>query len=181
MTFRAAVERYLAAIAEVARRGDAREESYYGVLKDLFTELGPQVSNAHTGLTVLPRQTEAGNPDMRVWSGSQHITGYIECKQPEIVNLDRVEASDQLKRYRHAFPNVLLTNFLEFRLYPVLARQLLCCYQNFSALLYSDGRTPALALNLVPWLCPVRASKSIRMSPEPSAAMNLSIENSSSM
>jgi len=58
-----------------------------------------------------------GNPDRRVWTGDQHVTGYVECKQPNQANLGRVEVSEQLKRYRTAFPNVILTNFLEFRLY----------------------------------------------------------------
>ncbi|MCX6096875.1 MAG: N-6 DNA methylase [Caldiserica bacterium] len=117
MTFRASVERYLGAVAQQYHRGDAREESYYDVLKQLWEELGSQLSSAHATLTVLPRQTEAGNPDMRVWSGQQHVTGYIEAKEPGITNLDHVEVSEQLKRYRAAFPNVILTNFLEFRLY----------------------------------------------------------------
>jgi hypothetical protein len=117
MTFRASVEKYLKAVAAQQRSGDAREESYYDVLKVLFVDLGPQVSNAHTHLTILPSQTEAGNPDMRVWSDGQHMTGYIECKKLEKVNLDHIEADEQLKRYLNAFPNVILTNFLEFRLY----------------------------------------------------------------
>src|SRR5664280_3423747 len=117
MTFKASVERYLGAVAQQYHRGDAREESYYDVLKQLWEELGSQLSSAHATLTVLPRQTEAGNPDMRVWSGQQHVTGYIEAKEPGVTNLDHVEVSEQLKRYRAAFPNVILTNFLEFRLY----------------------------------------------------------------
>ena len=117
MTFRGAVEKYLAAVAAQAKRGDAREESYYDALKSLFEDAGPLLSNAHTSLTVLPRETEAGNPDMRVWSDDQHVTGYVECKEPGDTNLDRVEASEQLQRYLGAFPNVILTNFLEFRLY----------------------------------------------------------------
>lgn len=117
MTFRASVEKYFKAIASQYRRGDAREESYYDALKQLWEELGSQLSNPHAKLTVLPRQTEAGNPDMRVWSDEHHVTGYIEAKDPKEANLDRVEVSEQLKRYCAAFPNVILTNFLEFRLY----------------------------------------------------------------
>ena len=117
MTFRKVVEQYLAAVGAQAKRGDAREESYYDALKALFEDAGPLLSSAHTSLTVLPRETEAGNPDMRVWSGDQHVTGYVECKEPNQANLDHIEASEQLKRYRAAFPNVILTNFLEFRLY----------------------------------------------------------------
>src|SRR5450830_724975 len=117
MTFRVSVERYLGAVAQQYHRGDAREESYYDVLKQLWEELGSQLSSAHATLTVLPRQTEAGNPDMRVWSDQANITGYIECKHHDIDNLDRVQASELLKRYCAAFPNVILTNFLESRLY----------------------------------------------------------------
>jgi len=43
MTFRASVERYLGAVAQQYRRGDAREESYYDVLKQLWEELGSQL------------------------------------------------------------------------------------------------------------------------------------------
>jgi len=71
-----------------------------------------------SGLTVttLPKQTEAGNPDFRIWDGRARITGYIEAKKPG-VNLDQIEVSPQLKRYLHTFPNVILTDFYEFRLY----------------------------------------------------------------
>jgi hypothetical protein len=46
----------------------------------------------------------------------QHITGYIEAKKPG-TNLDQVETTDQLKRYLKTFPNLILTDFYEFRLY----------------------------------------------------------------
>jgi len=68
-------------------------------------------------ITILPKQTEAGNPDFRIWDGKNHITGYIEAKDPNITNLDRIEDSEQLIRYITTFPNVILTNFYEFRLY----------------------------------------------------------------
>ncbi len=46
----------------------------------------------------------------------QHIVGYVEAKTPD-TNLDLTEDSEQLKRYRETFPNLILTNFYEFRLY----------------------------------------------------------------
>jgi len=46
-----------------------------------------------------------------------HITGYIEAKDPSTTNLDYIEGTEQLKRYVATFPNVILTNFYEFRLY----------------------------------------------------------------
>ncbi|MDP2156713.1 MAG: DNA methyltransferase, partial [Nitrospirota bacterium] len=108
---------YLKKIADTSNRGDAREESYYPVLKDLLEEYSSSIGKKKTHVTVLPKKTEAGNPDFRIWDGKQHITGYIEAKDPSIENLDHIEDTGQLKRYLHTFPNLILTNFLEFRLY----------------------------------------------------------------
>lgn len=108
---------YLRQIADTSIRGDAREESYYPVLKSLLDEYCGSIGKKNFHITILPKKTEAGNPDFRVWDGKQHITGYIEAKDPTIENLDRIEETEQLKRYLHTFPNVILTNFFEFRLY----------------------------------------------------------------
>jgi len=108
---------YLKQIADTSIRGDAREESYYPVLKSLLDEYCSSIGKKKVHITILPKKTEAGNPDFRVWDGKQHITGYIEAKDPTIENLDSIEGTEQLKRYLHTFPNVILTNFFEFRLY----------------------------------------------------------------
>lgn len=42
--------------------------------------------------------------------------GYAEAKKPG-EKLDIIETSPQLKRYRNTFPNLILTDFYEFRLY----------------------------------------------------------------
>ena len=106
---------YLNAVADLTRRGDAREESYYPALTTLLETLA-QTQNRAVKVTVLPKPTEAGNPDFRVWDGSQRVIGYIEAKAPD-AKLDQIETSEQLQRYRHTFPNLILTNFYEFRLY----------------------------------------------------------------
>ena len=111
------LKNYLKKISDAANFGDAREETYYPVLKDLFEEYCSSISKKKIRITILPKKTEAGNPDFRIWDGKQHITGYIEAKDPSVENLDRIEDSEQLKRYLHTFPNLILTNFLEFRLY----------------------------------------------------------------
>ncbi len=108
---------YLTKLHDIAMRGDAREESFYAPLSELLAEYARQAKLNKIHITTLPKQTEAGNPDFRVWDGKQHIVGYIEAKEPNVEYLDRVETSVQLKRYRHTFPNLLLTNFFEFRLY----------------------------------------------------------------
>uniref|UniRef100_A0A7C6AA07 site-specific DNA-methyltransferase (adenine-specific) n=1 Tax=candidate division WOR-3 bacterium TaxID=2052148 RepID=A0A7C6AA07_UNCW3 len=108
---------YLGKISEIASRGDATEESYYSALAELLSEYALSVSKKDVRITVLPKKTEAGNPDFRIWDGKQHIVGYIEAKSPTTEYLDQVETTEQLKRYLKTFPNIILTNFFEFRLY----------------------------------------------------------------
>lgn len=98
-------------------KGDAREETYYDTLKELIEKYGNEYTHNKISVTILPKNTEAGNPDFRVWDGVTHITGYIEAKDLTIKDLDRIERTEQLQRYLSTFPNVILTNFYEFRLY----------------------------------------------------------------
>jgi hypothetical protein len=108
---------YLKKIHKIASRGDAREESYYSALEELLNGYAEKKSKKNVQITTLPKKTEAGNPDFRVWDGKQHIVGYIEAKAPTVQHLDQIETTEQLKRYLGTFPNVILTNFFEFRLY----------------------------------------------------------------
>ncbi len=111
------LNQFYTAITAIANRGDAREESYYSTLEALFKGYAAQTGRKGIDVRTLPKKTEAGNPDFRIWDGSNQITGYIEAKDPSNTNLDAVEESEQLKRYRNTFPNLILTNFFEFRLY----------------------------------------------------------------
>ena len=106
---------YMKDIAATLKRGDAREESYYGSLADLLSAF-PLEKGRSTDVTTLPKKTDAGNPDFRVWDGDHFIVGYIEAKTPG-TSLDQVETSEQLERYLGTFPNLILTDFFEFRLY----------------------------------------------------------------
>ncbi len=108
---------YLKRIFETTQQGDAREESYYSSLESLFKNYADQAHKKNIHITTLPKKTEAGNPDFRIWDGKQNIVGYIEAKEPTQDRLDLIEGSEQLKRYNHTFPNLILTNFFEFRLY----------------------------------------------------------------
>ena len=108
---------YLQKLANVARQGDAREESYYSTLSKMLEEFAQTAGRTHVHVTTLPRPTDGGNPDFRVWNGTDRIIGYIEAKNPTEEQLDHIEGSKQLDRYRSTFPNLILTNFLEFRLY----------------------------------------------------------------
>lgn len=110
------LEKYLLDLFKTMKLGDAREESYYSDLKKLFESWSEQ-NKKLISVTTLPKKTEAGNPDFRIWDGKEKIVGYVEAKDPKVENLDSVEDSEQLKRYKDTFPNLILTNFFEFRLY----------------------------------------------------------------
>ena len=99
------------------RQGDAREESFYPALADMLGEMAHAAGKKHIHVTTLPKPTEGGNPDFRLWNGKDRIVGYIEAKKPTEDQLDNIENTEQLNRYRSTFPNLILTNFLEFRLY----------------------------------------------------------------
>ncbi|MBW2037903.1 MAG: N-6 DNA methylase, partial [Deltaproteobacteria bacterium] len=58
-----------------------------------------------------------GNPDIRILDTQGRLIGYIEVKPPDKDDLQTIGSSEQLKRYRTTFPNLILTNLLEFRLY----------------------------------------------------------------
>ncbi|MCX8026493.1 MAG: hypothetical protein N3A62_01375, partial [Thermodesulfovibrionales bacterium] len=74
------LKEYLKAISDTFLRGDAREESYYPTLKSFLEDFCHRLNKTHIHITTLPKKTEAGNPDFRIWDGNQHITGYIEAK-----------------------------------------------------------------------------------------------------
>lgn len=117
MNKRTLFTKYLKNLSEVALRGDAREESFYPALADMLREVAQVTGPAHVHVTTLPKPTDAGNPDFRLWNGTDRIVGYVEAKKPTEERLDLIEDSEQLRRYRSTFPNLILTNFLEFRLY----------------------------------------------------------------
>lgn len=110
------LELYLKNIADTTIQGDAREESYYPHLSNLVKEIAASFGKNKTHVTILPKKTEAGNPDFRIWDGQQNIVGYIEAKVPG-TDLNVTENTEQIQRYITTFPNVILTDFYEFRLY----------------------------------------------------------------
>ena len=107
---------YLKEIHKIYAEGNFREESFYSSLEKLFEECSPFFSSeAEIKIRVLPKKTEVGIPDFVVRREGE-IIGHIEAKVPDS-NLQDEEHSEQLKRYRDALSNLILTNFMEFRLY----------------------------------------------------------------
>ncbi len=94
---------YLNEIEKIARNGDGTEGTFYGALKNLLYNFGKSTNRKDILLTVLPKKTEADNPDFRIAYGKTKIVGYIEAKLLE---------TNPIRRYSTTFPN-----FIEFRLY----------------------------------------------------------------
>ncbi|MGI6496293.1 MAG: type ISP restriction/modification enzyme [Kiritimatiellia bacterium] len=117
MTDDARFTAYLNELHAVAQQGDAREESFYPALSGMLAAVAEETGRKPVRVTMLPKATDAGNPDFRLWNGTDKIIGYVEAKHPAVTNLDAIEDSEQLARYRETFPNLILTNFFEFRLY----------------------------------------------------------------
>lgn len=108
---------YFKELHAVAQHGDAREESFYPALAAMLKSVADATGRKQVRVTTLPKPTDAGNPDFRLWNGADRIVGYVEAKKPTEERLDAIEDSEQLTRYRATFPNLILTNFFEFRLY----------------------------------------------------------------
>ena len=68
---------YFSAISHTAIPGDHREESFYSCLETLLQQFALLTDRSNVHVTTLPKKTEAGNPDFRVWNGQDRIIGYI--------------------------------------------------------------------------------------------------------
>jgi predicted helicase len=105
-----AFQEYLVKIDAEYRRGNATELTYRSALENLIESLSPGV-NASSD----PRHIACGAPDFVVERHKIPL-GYVETKDLG-VNLDKIEKTDQLKRYFKALNNLILTDYLEFRWY----------------------------------------------------------------
>ncbi|MBC8521175.1 MAG: DNA methyltransferase, partial [Methanomicrobia archaeon] len=109
-----ALKKYFEEIYEVYEGGNYSEGSFYDCLKHFIKDSG-RILGYSTFPFVLPKRTEVGIPDFFIRKDGE-IIGHIEAKGVD-KNLRDFENSEQLKRYREFLPNLILTNFLEFRLY----------------------------------------------------------------
>jgi predicted helicase len=105
-----AIAAYLRKVEHALKAGNATEHTHRPALKDLIEGLRHQITATNE-----PRRIECGSPDYIVTQNSVPL-GYVEAKDVG-VDLDRTEESEQLKRYRSSLRNLILTDYLEFRLY----------------------------------------------------------------
>jgi predicted helicase len=106
--------RYLREIQRDLSSGQATEHTHRPALKGLIESLAPGVTATNE-----PKRVECGAPDFIISRQAAHgptTLGYMEAKDVG-KDLGEVERSDQLKRYLSALPNLILTDYLEFRWY----------------------------------------------------------------
>ncbi len=107
---------YINAIEEELRTGHATEHSYRPMLQQFLVSWSQNFSPATDyHITNEPKRNARNAPDFLVRCNAVSL-GWIETKPPGTA-LDAEEESEQLQRYRKAFPNLILTDYLEFRLY----------------------------------------------------------------
>ena len=102
---------YLRSIEETLSTGLATEHSYRPALKELVEALGGDGMKAVNE----PTHVECGAPDFIIEHNGVPV-GHIECKDIG-ASLAQAESTDQLRRYRGGLPNLILTDYLEFRWY----------------------------------------------------------------
>lgn len=116
-----AFTRYLHALESALQAGDATESTHRPALKSLLEAMQDAIVAVNE-----PKRIACGAPDFAVRrtnaSGQGVTIGYIETKDIGM-SLDAAETTDQLQRYRANLPNLILTNYLEFRWYVDGARQ----------------------------------------------------------
>lgn len=108
------ITEYLKSIENLLKSGDSTELSHRSALQEL-------IKGYKDNLRVIsePKHIECGAPDIKISVKTGELyatTGYIETKDIG-KSLDEAEKSGQLKRYLLALPNLILTDYIEFRWY----------------------------------------------------------------
>ncbi|MEJ5901222.1 type ISP restriction/modification enzyme [Ochrobactrum teleogrylli] len=106
------ISTYVASLDKRFQTGIAREHSYRGDLQNLLQALAPD-----TLVTNEPARIACGAPDYIITDPKTSVDlGYIEAKDIGR-SLDDKAYREQFDRYRTSLPNLIVTDYLTFRLY----------------------------------------------------------------
>ena len=112
------IREYLAELRKNLAQKDATELTHRRALQNLLEALGEK-EKIRTTNEASYKTEKVGRPDIRVYrerKGGGLFVGVVETKDIG-ADLDKAEKSEQLKRYLAAFPNLLLTDYVESRWY----------------------------------------------------------------
>ncbi len=101
---------YLRKLERALKRGDATEHTHRATLQELIEALDDKIT-----VTNEPKRSDCGAPDLVVSRKRDTLSvGYVEAKAVG-KDLEAEEKGEQLKRYFSGLPNLLLTDYVEFR------------------------------------------------------------------
>lgn len=104
--------KYVRSLNAIYATGDATEHSYRGVLTEMLKHFcGKEVS-----VLSEPKGTDGNFPDYCLRMKNGRSIGHIETKDVK-GNLQDGKYKEQFDRYRRAFPNLIITNYLHFEWY----------------------------------------------------------------
>src|ERR1035438_78831 len=104
------LQNYLRKLERALKRGDATEHTHRPALKELIEALDDKLIATNE-----PKRSDCGAPDYVVSRTRDQLSlGYIEAKDLG-ADLAEIERGEQLKRYLASLPNLLLTDYVEFR------------------------------------------------------------------
>jgi len=108
------IDIYRRQIEKELQAGNSTEHTHRPALKTLLQALASQITATNE-----PKRVECGAPDFVISRMAAHgpvTIGHLEAKDVG-KDLEEVEKSEQMKRYLPALPNLILTDYLEFRCY----------------------------------------------------------------
>jgi hypothetical protein len=111
------ISQYVKVLGVHLGKGITTEHSHRDTLKRLLLDLNPKTQSIE--VVNEPKRIECGAPDLVVLRTERKVNltiGYVETKDVG-KSLDESEKSEQLRRYLRSLPNLVLTNYIEFRHY----------------------------------------------------------------
>ena len=118
MSKKAPFSKYLRKLSQAVLQGDAREESFYPALAEMLADVA-KATGRDRMCTSPPFQSPPmpGTPISAYGTARTASSAMSRPRSRRKSGWTLIEESEQLTRYRATFPNLILTNFLEFRLY----------------------------------------------------------------
>lgn len=107
------LQNYLNQLFEKYKSGEASERSYYSIFENFLKQF-----KSDSEVLIEARNTSVGIPDFKAQTKKGLLYGYAEAKD-FARNLDKLSKTEdeQIQKYIKEYPKLLITNFLELRLY----------------------------------------------------------------
>jgi predicted helicase len=106
------IQQYIENINRLYRQGNATEHTFRGDLQVLIQSIVPAVTATNE-----PKRIKCGAPDYVITKTDSKVpVGYVEAKDIGL-DLEDKAHQEQFTRYKKALPNIVFTNYLNFRFY----------------------------------------------------------------